>query len=163
ERRQVLRGGNRRTERDQSSSRHHPVKCSQKSSDPSIFMAPQQNASPKKVDDYLARVTPRFRTALQQLRRTIKAAAPGAEEIISYKMPAFRNNGVLVYYGAFKDHCSFFVASAKVRREFSAELEPFETGKGTLRFTPDRPLPSGLVTRIVKARVAENASRRQAK
>ena len=61
-------------------------------------MAPQQNASPEMVDDYLARVTPRFRTALQQLRRTIKAAAPGAEEIISYKMPAFRNNGVLVYY-----------------------------------------------------------------
>ena len=126
-------------------------------------MAPQQNASPEMVDDYLARVTPRFRTALQQLRRTIKAAAPGAEEIISYRMPAFRNNGVLVYYGAFKDYCSFFVASAKVRREFSAELEPFETGKGTLRFTPDRPLPSDLVTRIVKARVAENASRRHAK
>ncbi len=78
-------------------------------------------------------------------------------------MPAFRDNGMLVYYGAFKDHCSFFIASAKVRRQFSAELKPFETGKGTLRFTPDRPLPSGLVTRIVKARAAENASRPQAK
>ena len=126
-------------------------------------MASQRSASPKTVDDYLARVPPRFRATLQQLRKTIKAAAPGAKEIISYQMPAFRHNGMLVYYGAFKDHCSFFVASAKVRREFSAELEPFETGKGTLRFTPDRPLPSDLVTRIVKARVAENASRRHAK
>jgi len=126
-------------------------------------MAPQQNGSPEKVDDYLARVPPRFRTALQQLRRTIKAAAPGAEEIISYKMPAFRDNGMLVYYGAFKDHCSFFVASAKVRRQFSAELEPFETGKGTLHFTPDRPLPSDLVMRIVKARLAENADSRSAR
>src|SRR5881398_2199144 len=116
-------------------------------------MAPQENASPEMVDDYLARLTPRFRTALQQLRRTIKAAAPGAEEIISYKMPAFRDNGMLVYYGAFKDHCSFFIASAKVRRQFSAELEPLETGKGTLRFMPGRPLPSDLVIRIVKARL----------
>ena len=126
-------------------------------------MAPQRSASPKTVDDYLARVPPRFRATLQQLRKTIKAAAPGAKEIISYQMPAFRHNGMLVYYGAFKDHCSLFVASAQVRREFSAELKSFETGKGTLRFTPDRPLPSDLVTRIVKARVAENASRRHAK
>ena len=126
-------------------------------------MAPQRSASPKTVDDYLARVPPRFRATLQQLRKTIKAAAPGAKEIISYQMPAFRHNGMLVYYGAFKDHCSLFVASAQVRRELSAELKSFETGKGTLRFTPDRPLPSDLVTRIVKARVAENASRRHAK
>ncbi len=126
-------------------------------------MASQRSASPKTVDDYLARVPPRFRATLQQLRKTIKAAAPGAKEIISYQMPAFRHNGMLVYYGAFKDHCSLFVASAQVRREFSAELKSFETGKGTLRFTPDRPLPSDLVTRIVKARVAENASRRHAK
>ena len=126
-------------------------------------MASQRSASPKTVDDYLARVPPRFRATLQQLRKTIKAAAPGAKEIISYQMPAFRHNGMLVYYGAFKDHYSLFVASAQVRREFSAELKSFETGKGTLRFTPDRPLPSDLVTRIVKARVAENASRRHAK
>src|SRR5207247_11052456 len=96
-------------------------------------------------------------------RRSNKAGAPGAEESIRYKMPAFRDNGMLVYYGGFKDHCSFFVACAKVRRQFSAELEPFETGKGTLRFMHDRPLPSDLVIRIVKARLAENADRRSAK
>jgi uncharacterized protein YdhG (YjbR/CyaY superfamily) len=67
---------------------------------------------------------------------------------------------MLVYFAAFQDHCSLFAVSAKVRRQFSAELKPFESGKGTLRFTPERPLPDDLVTRIVKARVAENAARR---
>ena len=116
--------------------------------------------APKTVDEYVARARPAFRAALQQLRNTIKAAAPDAEEVISYRIPAFRQNGMLVYYAAFKDHCSFFVASTEARRQFSAELKPFESGKGTLRFTPDRPLPSDLVTRIVKARVEENAARR---
>lgn len=114
----------------------------------------------KTVDEYLARVPPEFRTALTRLRKTIQAAAPEAVEVISYQMPAFRLNGVLVYYAAFKDHCSFFVAGAQTRRKFAEELAPFESGKGTLHFTPERPLPAGLVTRIVKARVAENAARR---
>ena len=123
-------------------------------------MAPQRARAPKTVDEYMARVPPKFRTALRQLRKTIKAAAPDADEVISYQMPAFRQNGMLVYYAAFKDHCSLFAVSAQVRRQFSAELKPFVVGKGTLRFTPDRPLPADLVTRIVKARVAENAARR---
>ena len=97
---------------------------------------------------------------LRRLRRTIQAAAPDAEEILSYGMPAFRQRRILVYFAAFKDHCSLFVGSAGVRRQFSAELGPFMTGKGTARFTPDRPLPARLVTRIVKARVAEIAVRR---
>jgi uncharacterized protein YdhG (YjbR/CyaY superfamily) len=123
-------------------------------------MAPQRASAPKTVDEYLAAVPPKFRTALQQLRKTIRAAAPDAVEVINYQMPAFRQNGMLVYFSAFKDHCSFFVGSAKVRRQFSAELKPFEAGKGTVHFTPDRPLPADLVTRIVKARVAENVARR---
>jgi uncharacterized protein YdhG (YjbR/CyaY superfamily) len=112
------------------------------------------------VDAYLARVPPKFRTLLQRLRKTIKAAAPEAEEVISYRMPAFRQNGMLVYYAAFADHCSLFVGSPHVLQEFSAELEPFRAGRGTVRFTPDRPLTTGLVRRIVKARVAENSKRR---
>ncbi len=123
-------------------------------------MQPKRASGPKTVDEYMARVPPKFRTALQRLRKTIKGAAPDAEEVISYQMPAFRQDGMLVYYAAFKDHCSFFVASGGLRRQLSAELKPFETGKGTLRFTPERPLPADLVTRIVKARVAENAARR---
>ena len=123
-------------------------------------MAPRRVPGPKTVDEYLARVPPKFRTALERLRRTIRAAAPDAEEVISYQMPAFREqNGILVYYAAFKDHCSFF-AGARIPRQFAAELEPFMSGKSTLRFTPDRPLPNRLVTRMVKARLAENAARR---
>lgn len=123
-------------------------------------MAPQGAPAPKTVDEYLARVPPKFRTALQRLRKTIKAAAPEVDEVISYQMPAFRQNGMLVYYAGFNDHCSLFVGSAQVRRQFSAELKPFKAGKGTVHFTPDRPLPADLVTRIVKARLAENAARR---
>lgn len=104
-----------------------------------------------------------MRAALNKLRKTIKAAAPDAEEVISYNMPAFRQNGMLVYYAAFKDHCSFFPGSATVRSQFSTELKPYDTGKGTLHFTPDKPLPTNLVTRIVKARVAENIARRSKK
>jgi uncharacterized protein YdhG (YjbR/CyaY superfamily) len=123
-------------------------------------MAPRRAPASKTVDEYLEHVPATFRTALRRLRKTIKAAAPDADEVISYRMPAFRQNGMLVYYAAFSDHCSLFVGSAQVRRQFSAELKPFEAGKGTVRFTPDRPLPADLVTRIVKARVAENAARR---
>jgi len=123
-------------------------------------MTPERATAPKTVDEYLARVPPEFRAALERLRKIIKDAAPDADEVISYQMPAFRQNGMLVYYAAFKDHCSFFVASPGVRRRFSAELKPFEGGKGTLHFTPERPLPRDLVTRIVKARVEENAARR---
>jgi uncharacterized protein YdhG (YjbR/CyaY superfamily) len=125
----------------------------------SVVMAPPRAFAPKTIDEYMARVSPEFRTSLQLLRRTIKAAAPDAEEVISYQMPAFRQNGMLVYFAAFKDHCSLFVGSALVRSQFSAELKPFETGKGTLHFTPEKPLPPDLVRRIVIARVAENAAR----
>ena len=121
-------------------------------------MEPRPAPAPKTVDEYLARVPPRFRAALQRLRKIIQAAAPDAVQIISYQMPAYRQNGMLVYYAAFKDHCSLFVGSARVRRQFSAELKPFVGGKGTVRFTPDRPLPADLVRRIVKARVSENAA-----
>jgi uncharacterized protein YdhG (YjbR/CyaY superfamily) len=123
-------------------------------------MAPPDAAAPKTIDEYLDRVPPEFRTLLQRLRKTIQAAAPDAEEVISYRMPAFRQNGMLVYFAAFKDHCSLFGVSDQARRKFSAELKPFEAGKGTFRFTPGNPLPADLVTRIVKMRVAENAARR---
>lgn len=115
---------------------------------------------PEPIQRYMDEVPPEHRAALVRLRRTIRAAAPEAEEVLSYKMPAFRLKGMLVYYASFKDHCSFFVGSSTVRARFSEELKPFETGKGTLQFTPDSPIPSDLITRLVKARVAENAGRR---
>lgn len=127
-------------------------------------MAPPMTSKAKTVDEYLARVQPKYRKALQQLRKTIKAAAPDATEVISYQIPAFRQNGLLVFYAAFQDHCSFFVGSLRTQRKFADELKPFKAakaGKGTIHFTPDHPLPADLVTRIVKARVAENAARRR--
>ncbi len=111
------------------------------------------------VDAYLAKVPPEQRAALQRLRDLVRAAAPDAEEVISYRMPAFRYRGNLVYYAAFADHCSLFIGSVVTQRKFAAELKPFAAGKGTVRFTPDHPLPADLVRRIVRARVAENEAR----
>ncbi len=111
------------------------------------------------VDAYLAAVPLELRRALQDLRRTIRAAAPKAEEIISYRMPAFRYQGNLVYYAAFRDHGSLFIGSVVTQGKFATELKSFAAGKGTVHFTPEHPLPAALVTRIVKARVAENEAR----
>jgi uncharacterized protein YdhG (YjbR/CyaY superfamily) len=112
--------------------------------------------SPKDVDEYLSWLRPEYREALQNLRDTIRAAAPKATEVISYKIPAFRYQGMLVYYAAFENHLSFFVGSPSARRKFAPELKEFAAGKGTVHFTPDHPLPTELVERIVKERVAEN-------
>ena len=116
-------------------------------------------AAPKTVDEYLARVPDDKRAALQRLRAVIKSAAPDAEEVVSYGMPAFRQRRMLVYYAAFKDHCSFFIGGPATRSRFAAELKPFMAGKGTVHFTPEKPLPDDLIRRIVKARVAENEER----
>ncbi len=118
-----------------------------------------ENIAPD-VDAYLRNVPPDARAALTRLRRAIKAAAPGAEEAISYAMPAYKLNGPLVYFAAFKEHCSFFPASKSVVKRFSRELSSFDASGGTIRFSPRRPLPASLVTRIVRARIKENEARR---
>src|SRR6266511_637983 len=117
-------------------------------------------AGPTSVEDYLASLPEDQRVALEKLRKTIRAAAPEATETISYQMPAFKNQGrFLVSYAAFKDHCSFFPASNAVMEALGEELKPYFSGKGTLRFTTDKPLPAALVKKIVKARIEENAAR----
>lgn len=118
---------------------------------------------PKDIDAYLAAVPADKRAVLEDLRKTIRAAAPDAEEIISYGMPAFRQNGTLVYFAAFEDHFSFFPGSVVTQRRFAAELKPFAAGKGTIHFTSEHPLPATLVRRIVQARLAENKARAEAK
>ena len=119
---------------------------------------------PGTIDDYLAGVDEAKRAAPQALRGTIRAAAPEAEECIGYQMPSFRpKTGMLVSFGARKNHCALYPLSMAVIRAHAAELAGFETGKGTIRFTPDRPLPAALVTRLVAARIAENARRREEK
>ena len=117
-------------------------------------------AAPKSVEAYLAALPERERTALERLRGQIHAAAPGAVDVISYQMPAVRVNGrVAVCYAAFTDHCSLFPMSKAVIAAHAEELAPFVSGKGTLRFTTERPIPATVVRRVIKARVAELAAR----
>ncbi|MBI3450610.1 MAG: DUF1801 domain-containing protein [Acidobacteria bacterium] len=111
------------------------------------------------IDEYLAGVPGDARAALEKIRRTIRAAAPKATEVISYQMPAFRDTRLLVAFAAFKNHCSLFPMSMAAMAAHKAELARFETAKGTIRFTVDKPLPASLVRKIVKARVAENAAK----
>ena len=117
-------------------------------------------AASTSVEDYLAALPEEQRIALEKLRKTIKAAAPKATETISYQMPAFKQDGrFLVSYAAFKDHCSLYPASYAVMEVLGDELEPYFSGKGTLRFQADRPIPAALVKKIVKLRLEENAAR----
>jgi uncharacterized protein YdhG (YjbR/CyaY superfamily) len=116
-------------------------------------------AVPTSVEEYLGALPEAPRAALEKLRKTIKAAAPQATETITYEMPTFKQNGrFLVSYAAFKNHCSLFPASAKVLEAHGEELKPYFTGKGTLRFTVDRPIPAALVKKIVKTLIEENAA-----
>jgi uncharacterized protein YdhG (YjbR/CyaY superfamily) len=115
-------------------------------------------AKPKTIDEYLAPLGPEKRAALEKLRRDIQAAAPGAEECISYRIPAFRLGGrLLVAFGAAAKHCAFYPGASPLLAH-KAELAAYDTGKGTLRFPPERPLSSALVRKLVKTRIAEHAA-----
>ena len=108
------------------------------------------------VDAFLAALAPDMRAALENLRRAIRAAAPGAEESINYGVPAFKYRGrPLVSFGAAKNHCSFYVQSLAVMEAHRDELASYDTSKGTVRFAPDAPLPDALVAKLVQARMAE--------
>ena len=120
----------------------------------------RQGKLAKDVESYLAEVPPEARAALERLRGIIRSVAPEATETISYGMPFFKQNGMLVAFAAFKDHCSFFPASTRTIRRFRRELAGFDTAKGTIRFTADHPIPAALVRKIVRARLKENEVRR---
>ncbi len=112
--------------------------------------------APKDIDEYLACIPPDQRTALEDLRRIIREAAPDAVEAISYQVPTFKHHGGLVGFAAFKKHCTFFVMSSSLLSEFQDEVAGYPTSTGGIRFQPESPLPVELVTKLVKARVAEN-------
>lgn len=108
------------------------------------------------VDAYLASVPNEFRTALQELRKTIHSAVPQAEEGFSYGVPAFKLDGKpLACYAAFKNHCGFYPMSPAIIKEYSKDLAEFETAKGTVRFSPEKSLPTELVKKMVRARLRE--------
>ena len=110
---------------------------------------------PETIDDYLARLSDEKRVALEKIRRAIRAAAPTAEECISYDVPGYRLGGrLLVSFAAAKNHCSFFPGAHPIRVH-KKELKKYEVGKGTIRFPADRPLPSNLVRKLVKTRIAQ--------
>jgi uncharacterized protein YdhG (YjbR/CyaY superfamily) len=117
-------------------------------------------AKPKTIDEYLAAVSDHQRVALEKLRKTIRAAAPQAEECISYGVPAFRQDGMLVGFGATASHCSFFLMNGSTVEAHKDELKNYDTSKGTIRFPANKPLPVALVRNVVKARIAENSDRR---
>ena len=111
---------------------------------------------PKTIDDYLKKVSPAQRQALEKLRHDIHAAAPGLGECISYGIPCFRWKGsYLVGFAAAKKHCAFYPGS--IVQAFARELESYDTAKGTIRFQPEKPLSKTLVRKLVKARIAQQA------
>jgi uncharacterized protein YdhG (YjbR/CyaY superfamily) len=118
-------------------------------------------AKPTTIDEYLAAVSDDKRAALEKLRKTIKRAAPKAEECISYQLAAFRQDGMLVAFGATANHCGFYLMSSSTLEAYKDELKDYDISKGTIRFQADKPLPVALVRKLVKARLAENADRRK--
>jgi uncharacterized protein YdhG (YjbR/CyaY superfamily) len=118
-------------------------------------------AAPATVEDYLAALPDERRTAMEELRQTINAAAPDATETIAYGMPALRSHGgrFLVSYAAYKNHYSLFPASEAVVNGLGEEVTPYLSGKGTVRFPASRPIPMATVKKILKIRFAENGAR----
>ncbi|HXQ15419.1 MAG TPA: DUF1801 domain-containing protein [Caulobacteraceae bacterium] len=114
---------------------------------------------PGTIDEYLSRLSEDKRAALQALREMIRAAAPQAEECISYQMPAFRLNGMLVGFAAARRHCALYAWNGSTVGLFADELKGYDTSKGAIRFTPDKPLPETLVRRLVEMKVAKNAEK----
>lgn len=110
------------------------------------------------IDEYIAAQPPDIREKLKKLRQTITKAAPEAEEVISYQMPAYKFHGMLVYFAVFKNHISFFPTSSGVQF-FKDKLTAFEISKGTIKFPLDKPIPLRLVAEIVKFRLQENTDK----
>jgi uncharacterized protein YdhG (YjbR/CyaY superfamily) len=117
---------------------------------------PTGRVKPKNIDDYIGSFSPDVQAILQKIRSTIRNAAPGAQETISYNIPAFTLNGVLVYFAAFKKHIGFY-PPVRGDRGLDKAISSYRGGKGNLQFPLDRPIPYELIERIVKHRVKQNS------
>ena len=111
----------------------------------------------KTVDEYLAGTPEPARSTLQHIRKVIKSVVPKeTTEVISYRIPVFKYNGMLVGYAAFAKHCSLFPTGSGVIEKFAKELKGYKTSRGTIQFPSDKPIPDALVKKIVRERVKEN-------
>jgi uncharacterized protein YdhG (YjbR/CyaY superfamily) len=117
---------------------------------------------PQSIDAYIALQEAFMRPKLEQIRKTINKAAPDAEELISYSMPAFKYHGMLVYFSAFKNHLGFYAMKDSMIH-FKEQVEPYQTGMATLQFQWEKPLPIKLITEIIKFRVQINLDKKIAK
>ncbi len=123
--------------------------------------APKNKITHKTVDEYLAGIPEPARGTFNKMRAAIQSAVPPqAAEIISYGIPAFKDNRVLVWFAAFSNHCSLFPTAAVIET-FKDELKGFSTSKGTIHFPTDKPLPTALVKKLVKARVVQNEGKKR--
>jgi uncharacterized protein YdhG (YjbR/CyaY superfamily) len=123
--------------------------------------AAKGRGAPKNVEEYLAGVPEVARRNFDKLRAAVRSAVPAeATEIISYAIPAIQHNGVLVWFAAFSSHCSLFPTAAVIEA-LKSELKDFTTSKGTVQFPTNKPLPIALVKKLVKARVAQNESKKR--
>jgi uncharacterized protein YdhG (YjbR/CyaY superfamily) len=117
---------------------------------------------PNNVDEYIATFPKETQGLLEQVRKTIKKAAPLAEEVISYQMPAFKQNGILVYFAGYSKHIGFYPTASGIEA-FKKELSLYKGAKGSVQFPIDKPLPLELIASIVKFRVAQNLQKQSSK
>jgi uncharacterized protein YdhG (YjbR/CyaY superfamily) len=115
------------------------------------------------IDNYLFQLPENQQLALEELRQVIRETAPEAEELISYGMPAFKHNGMLVYFAVFAKHCTFFVGNGSLVKEMGDALKDYKTVPSGIHFTPEKPLPAELVKDIVLRRMAQNNEKMAAK
>jgi len=123
----------------------------------------QVNQKINTVDEYLSGLPDDVFQTLENIRQIIQFLVPDAEETISYRVPSYKYKGMLVGFGATRNHCSFFVMSSTLLNDFQDEIKDFDTSTGTIRFTPEKPIPNDLITRIVMTRLAENEAKARLK
>ncbi|HAH22526.1 MAG TPA: hypothetical protein DCL77_01960 [Prolixibacteraceae bacterium] len=116
----------------------------------------------KDIDQYIAGFPPEVQVMLEELRATIRNAAPEAMETISYQMPAFKLNGILVYFAAYKNHIGFYPTGSGIEH-FKEEVSAYKSSKGTVQFPLNQPIPLDLITKIVKFRVKQNLEKAELK